>query len=209
MQQKKNLRVLRPGGVDAPAAVDSVPWTAACYLVVDRVNACPFHRSTKRKPTDRDAELLFAWVMQAKSTPSLCRKTMRASAWVGQQNRVDSAKLACERAHERASAWALRPTAWCAFDAFFPFRDGVDQLATTASPPSSSGRFGARRRVIQACDEHGIAMVFPRIATSATRRFVGPSGRRAAELSPAARFERRVLRRSFSAFGAAEGGVFA
>ena len=48
-----------------------------------------------------------------------------------------------------------------ASDAFFPFRDGVDQLAgygvTAIIQPGGSVR---DEEVIQACDEHGIAMVF-------------------------------------------------
>ena len=62
----------------------------------------------------------------------------------------------------RASAWAWNPRAWCAAsDAFFPFRDNVDTLAewgiTAIIQPGGSVR---DEESIQACNEHGIAMVF-------------------------------------------------
>ena len=48
----------------------------------------------------------------------------------GQPNRVDSAKLACERAHEACERMGVPAEGLvCASDAFFPFRDNVDTLA--------------------------------------------------------------------------------
>ena len=169
LQQKKNLRVLRTGGVDAPAAIEfrSVDggMLAQC---VDRVNEKPedFTVPTKRKPTDDEMhELLFAWKVckGVKSNAILVSKDHAGIGMgPGQPNRVDSAKLACERAHEACERMGVAPEGLvAASDAFFPFRDGADQLAgygvTAIIQPGGSVR---DEEVIQACDEHGIAMVF-------------------------------------------------
>jgi phosphoribosylaminoimidazolecarboxamide formyltransferase/IMP cyclohydrolase len=70
-------------------------------------------------------------------------------------SRVGSARIAVEKAE--------RPLKGCvmASDAFFPFRDGIDAAAshgiTAVIQPGGSIR---DEEVIEACDEHGIAMVF-------------------------------------------------
>jgi phosphoribosylaminoimidazolecarboxamide formyltransferase/IMP cyclohydrolase len=73
----------------------------------------------------------------------------------GQQNRLDSARLAAERAGDRAVGGV------CASDAFFPFRDGLDAAAdagvNAVIQPGGSVR---DPEVIDAADERGIAMVF-------------------------------------------------
>ena len=110
-------------------------------------------------------ELMFAWKVckGVKSNAILVSKN-RAGIGMGpgQPNRVDSAKLACERAHEACERMGMSADGlMAASDAFFPFRDGVDQLAgygvTAIIQPGGSVR---DEEVIQACDEHGIAMVF-------------------------------------------------
>ena len=65
LQQKKNLRVLETGGVDAPAAIEfrSVDGGMLCQQV-DRVDEDPseFTVPTKKKPTEDELhEMLFAW----------------------------------------------------------------------------------------------------------------------------------------------------
>jgi len=73
----------------------------------------------------------------------------------GQQNRVDSARIASERANGRASGGV------CASDAFFPFRDGVDTAAAAgAAAIAQPGGSMRDDEVIAAADEAGIAMVF-------------------------------------------------
>jgi phosphoribosylaminoimidazolecarboxamide formyltransferase/IMP cyclohydrolase len=73
----------------------------------------------------------------------------------GQQNRLDSARIAAERSDGRAQGGV------CASDAFFPFRDGLDAAAAAGIraviQPGGSMRDA---EVIAAADEHGIAMVF-------------------------------------------------
>ena len=73
----------------------------------------------------------------------------------GQQNRLDSARIAAFRADGRAVGGV------CASDAFFPFRDGLDEAVgagvRAVIQPGGSVRDA---EVIDAADEHGIAMVF-------------------------------------------------
>ena len=145
LQQKKNLRVLRTGGIDAPAAVE-VRSVDGGVLVqdVDHVSEDPatFTVPTDRKPTDAEMhELMFAW--------RVCKG-------------VKSALIACKRAHEACERMGVEPKGLvCASDAFFPFRDNVDTLAewgiTAIIQPGGSVR---DEESIQACNEHGIAMVF-------------------------------------------------
>ena len=169
LSEKKNVRVLRTGGVDAPVAIEfrSVDggMLAQC---VDRVTEGPddFTVPTKRKPTDEEMhELLFAWRVckGVKSNAILVSKNHAGIGMgPGQPNRVDSAELACKRAHEACERMGVEATGLvAASDAFFPFRDNVDTLAsygvTAIIQPGGSIR---DEESIQACDEHGIAMVF-------------------------------------------------
>ena len=169
LQQKKNVRVLRTGGVDAPAALEfrSVDGGMLAQQV-DRVSETPedFTVPTKRKPTPEEMhELLFAWKVckGVKSNAILVSKDHAGIGMgPGQPNRVDSARLACERAHEACERMGVEATGLvAASDAFFPFRDNIDTLAsygvTAIIQPGGSVR---DEESIQACDEHGIAMVF-------------------------------------------------
>jgi phosphoribosylaminoimidazolecarboxamide formyltransferase/IMP cyclohydrolase len=70
-------------------------------------------------------------------------------------SRVDSVKLSVEKARPTARGAVL------ASDAFFPFRDGIDEAAragiTAIIQPGGSVRDA---EVIEAANEHGIAMIF-------------------------------------------------
>ena len=74
---------------------------------------------------------------------------------MGQTNRVDSVRIAAERAGPRARGAVL------ASDAFFPFPDGVEAAAEAGiaciAQPGGSVR---DEEVVAAADKHGIAMVF-------------------------------------------------
>ena len=114
---------------------------------------------TKRAPTEEEIDaMLFAWKL-AKHVTSNCVVYVKGERAVGigagQMSRVDSAKIATMKANE--------PTQGCvmASDAFFPFRDGVDEAAkagvTAIIQPGGSIR---DQEVIDAANEHNIAMVF-------------------------------------------------
>jgi phosphoribosylaminoimidazolecarboxamide formyltransferase/IMP cyclohydrolase len=70
-------------------------------------------------------------------------------------SRVDSTHMAVRKAGDRVAGSAL------ASDAFFPFRDNVDEAAragvTAVVQPGGSVRDADS---VAACDEHGLAMVF-------------------------------------------------
>jgi phosphoribosylaminoimidazolecarboxamide formyltransferase / IMP cyclohydrolase len=117
---------------------------------------------SKRAPSAGEAQdLAFAWaaVFGVKSNAIvLASAGATLGIGAGQMSRVDSSKLAVQKAHE--AGLALSGCA-LASDAFFPFRDGVDAAAAAGVrsiiQPGGSVR---DEEVIQAADEHGIAMIF-------------------------------------------------
>lgn len=117
---------------------------------------------TTRKPTDEEIEaMLFAWkvVKHVKSNAIVyARRDRTIGIGAGQMSRVDSARLAVQKAKE---AGLEIKGAVVASDGFFPFADGlleaVQAGATAVIQPGGSIRDG---EVIQAADEHKIAMVF-------------------------------------------------
>jgi phosphoribosylaminoimidazolecarboxamide formyltransferase/IMP cyclohydrolase len=114
---------------------------------------------TRRPPTDREmAAMRFAWRVckHVKSNAIVfAREDKLLAVGGGQTSRVDSVKIASSRGGD-----ALKESA-VASDAFFPFRDGLDQAAragaTAAVQPGGSVRDA---EVIGAADEHEMAMVF-------------------------------------------------
>ena len=169
MAKRPNLRVLATGGVGKTPELEMRSIDGGVLVQhVDRVEEDPatFAVPTKRKPTDDEmAELLFAWKV-CKGVKSNAILISRGKAGIGmgpgQPNRVDSALLACERAEDYCEREGVEKGSFaCASDAFFPFRDNVDVLAehgvTCIIQPGGSKRDDES---IEACDEHGIAMVF-------------------------------------------------
>jgi len=162
---KKNLRVLegvvrsQPGALDikrvrggvlvqerAPAVLDDKGWRAV---------------STRQPSSTESRDLLFAWraVASVKSNAIvLVRDGATIGIGAGQMSRVDAAFLA---AHKAQSVGHVTAGSVLGSDAFFPFRDGVEQAAkagvTAIVQPGGSVR---DEEVIAAANEHGIAMVF-------------------------------------------------
>src|SRR6185295_1326034 len=114
---------------------------------------------TRRQPTPEERRALeLAWkvVRYVKSNAIVVANgDQTVGVGAGQMSRVDSCRLAVEKAQ--------LPVAGCvsASDAFFPFRDGLDVLAkagvTAVIQPGGSKRDD---EVIAAADEAGMAMVF-------------------------------------------------
>ena len=126
-------------------------------VATDRTRVVGRHRRRSR-PTQQWDDLQFAWTVCAavSSNAIVFAKDRQAfGIGAGQQNRVDSARIAADRAGDRAVGGV------CASDAFFPFRDGLDVAAaagiTAVIQPGGSIRDA---EVIEAADEHGMAMVF-------------------------------------------------
>ncbi len=117
---------------------------------------------TKLKPSNEELnDLLFAWKVAkyVKSNAIVFAKNFQTiGVGAGQMSRVISTEIAAMKAKEfnlEANGAAM------ASDAFFPFRDGIDQAASvgikTIIQPGGSMRDD---EVIEAANEHGMAMVF-------------------------------------------------
>ena len=117
--------------------------------------------SARRPEPQEWDDLRFAWaaVFGVKSNAILlARDGATLGIGAGQMSRVDASRLAVEKAREQELS--LEGAA-LASDAFFPFRDGVDAAAEAGVrcivQPGGSVR---DEEVVEAADEHGIAMVF-------------------------------------------------
>jgi phosphoribosylaminoimidazolecarboxamide formyltransferase/IMP cyclohydrolase len=158
---KKNLRVVS-ANAPSPLVYDVRPVDGGLLVQQpDTVSGrtADWRVVTATQPTDAQwADLEFAWQVCAAVSSNAIVYAKDCQAFgigAGQQNRLDSARIAAERAAGRAAGGA------CASDAFFPFRDGLDAAAaagiTAVIQPGGSVRDD---EVIAAADEHGIAMVF-------------------------------------------------
>ncbi|MBM7854258.1 phosphoribosylaminoimidazolecarboxamide formyltransferase/IMP cyclohydrolase [Desulfohalotomaculum tongense] len=114
---------------------------------------------TEKQPTGQELEeLIFAMtiVKHVKSNAIVVtRDKQLIGVGAGQMNRVGSANIALNQAGEKARGAVL------ASDAFFPFRDTVD-AAAKAGIKSIIQPGGSKRdsESIEACNEHGLSMVF-------------------------------------------------
>jgi phosphoribosylaminoimidazolecarboxamide formyltransferase/IMP cyclohydrolase len=163
---KKNVRLLRTGPIEpAGAGARSLDFRRVDggLLVQTRdVEADDFAHAkvvTKRAPTEAEmADLRFAWRVckHVKSNAIVLAKGgMIVGVGAGQMSRVDSVHIAARKAGERVRGAVL------ASDAFFPFRDNVDEAARAGvSAIVQPGGSMRDQDSIQACDEHGLAMVF-------------------------------------------------
>jgi phosphoribosylaminoimidazolecarboxamide formyltransferase/IMP cyclohydrolase len=114
---------------------------------------------TRRPPTAKEqADLDFAWRV-AKHVKSnaivLASEGKTVGVGAGQMSRVDSVKISIQKSYPKAEGAVL------ASDAFFPFRDGIDEAGkagvTAVIQPGGSVRDA---EVIEAADAYGIAMIF-------------------------------------------------
>ncbi|HEX5577441.1 MAG TPA: bifunctional phosphoribosylaminoimidazolecarboxamide formyltransferase/IMP cyclohydrolase [Gemmatimonadaceae bacterium] len=163
--RKKNLRLLEGRASWKETALD-YKRVRGGFLVQERARPVSIDSGwtvvTKRQPTDEErADLVFAWraVGSVKSNAILlARNGATIGIGAGQMSRVDAAFLAV---HKASLAGHDTKGAALGSDAFFPFRDGVDQAAEAGIraivQPGGSVR---DEDVILAADEHDIAMVF-------------------------------------------------
>ncbi len=166
LSKKKNIRLLRTNSPISPSERHreyKMKKVQGGLLVQtdEDVNIDPKNLEvvTSRKPTeDEISALLFAWKLAKHVTSNavVYVKGERAiGIGAGQMSRVDSAKIASMKANEPTEGSVM------ASDAFFPFRDGVDEAAkagvTAIIQPGGSIR---DQEVIDAANEHNMAMVF-------------------------------------------------
>ncbi|QKI88580.1 bifunctional phosphoribosylaminoimidazolecarboxamide formyltransferase/IMP cyclohydrolase [Thiomicrorhabdus xiamenensis] len=163
---KQNVRLLECGEFTGQQAAYDYKRVTGGLLVQDRDLGAVAQEDlkvvTKRTPTDKEMQdLMFAWKVAkfVKSNAIVYVKDgMTIGVGAGQMSRVYSAKIAGIKA---ADEGLEVPGSVMASDAFFPFRDGIDAAAaagiTAVIHPGGSMR---DQEVIDAADEHGIAMVF-------------------------------------------------
>ncbi|GGV10180.1 bifunctional purine biosynthesis protein PurH [Kitasatospora herbaricolor] len=162
LARKKNIRVLR--APEAPAGRQEVRPVSGGVLLqeTDRIHAEGDDPSTwtlaagDALSAEELAELAFAWraCRAVKSNAILLAKDgASVGVGMGQVNRVDSARLAVERAGERAKG------SYAASDAFFPFADGLQILIgggiKAVVQPGGSIR---DEEVVAAATEAGVTM---------------------------------------------------
>jgi phosphoribosylaminoimidazolecarboxamide formyltransferase / IMP cyclohydrolase len=159
---KKNLRMLRTG---QPQSRESFEYKQISGgMLVQEHDEHKLTREalkfvTTRTPSEKEIEdLLFAWTV-CKHTKSnaivYARDKQTVGVGAGQMSRVDSVKIGAARAQLAVAGAVL------ASDAFFPFRDGLDEAAkhgiTAVIEPGGSVR---DEEVIAAANEHNLAMIF-------------------------------------------------
>jgi phosphoribosylaminoimidazolecarboxamide formyltransferase/IMP cyclohydrolase len=167
LSAKKNLRVLKMGAPIADRGSRAPDFEIRRISGGALVQDCDaelldeekFAIVSDRKPDQSELRALrFAWAIckHVKSNAIVyAAENQLIGVGAGQMSRVDSVKIGAMKAQ--------LPLAGCvlASDAFFPFRDGVDEAAkhgvTAVIQPGGSVR---DKEVIEAANEHNLAMVF-------------------------------------------------
>jgi phosphoribosylaminoimidazolecarboxamide formyltransferase len=168
LREETNLRVLAVGELDGETERFTEKPLVGGRLVQERDQWAPERDDlevvTERAPTDDEIEtMLFAWrvLKHVKSNGILfADDTETVGLGVGQVSRVDAVEIAAKKA-ERDADGKDADGAVMASDAFFPFPDAVE-LAAEAGVEAIVQPGGSKRddQVIEAADEHGMAMVF-------------------------------------------------
>ena len=162
--RKKNLRVLEGRATWSPSALD-MKRVRGGFLVQDRApstyNEGGWRIATSRAPTNEEWDALrFVWhaVASVKSNAIvLARDGATIGIGAGQMSRVDASFLAVHKA--RQAGHDVRASV-LGSDAFFPFRDGVDQAAEAGvSAIIQPGGSVRDTEVVDAANEHGMAMI--------------------------------------------------
>ena len=163
---KQNVRLLVCGKWSAPGPALDYKRVNGGLLVQDRdlgmVSAADLKVVSKVQPTEQQMrDLLFAWKV-AKFVKSnavvYVANGQTVGVGAGQMSRINSARIAAIKAEH---AGLPVQGSVMASDAFFPFRDGIDNageagIAAVIQPGGSI----RDEEVIAAADEHGMAMVF-------------------------------------------------
>jgi phosphoribosylaminoimidazolecarboxamide formyltransferase/IMP cyclohydrolase len=164
LSARKNLRLLQvePRASGESWAQFEIRKVSGGILLQDADNALvgtELRVVTSRKPTEKEyQDLYFAWrvTKHVKSNAIVLAEGGRTvGVGAGQMSRVDSVRLSIEKSRPSAKGSVLGS------DAYFPFRDSVDEAAkagvTAIIQPGGSVRDD---EVIQAADAYGMSMVF-------------------------------------------------
>jgi len=166
LKSKKNLRILKINGNEWNKKGLGYRRIEAGFLVQEwdniGMNIEGWNIVSKKRPSpSEEADLKFAWKIckYVKSNAIVYAKNlMTIGIGAGQMSRIDSARIAIEKAREAG----FNPEgAVMASDAFFPFRDSVDTAAKNGIKAIiQPGGSVKDEDSIKAADEHGIAMIF-------------------------------------------------
>jgi len=163
LSNKKNIRVLEIVNIAPKKPMVEYRYIDGGLLVqeydVSMIAEDELNTVTNMKPSKTElADMHFAWkvLKYVKSNAIITVKNQTTlGIGAGQVSRVDSVEIALNKSGNKLENSVL------ASDAFFPFRDSIDLIAETGVTaiiqPGGSIR---DKEVIEACDEHGIAMVF-------------------------------------------------
>jgi phosphoribosylaminoimidazolecarboxamide formyltransferase/IMP cyclohydrolase len=167
LRSKKNLRILRMAGrIESNSSPTEYKQVSGGWLAQDkdvhRLTVVDLKFVTERWPNESEVRsMLLAWNVckHVKSNAIvIANETQTLGVGAGQMNRVDSVRIAAMRAERFGHP--LQGSA-LASDAFFPFRDNVDEAAklgvTAIIQPGGSIKDDES---IAAANEHGIAMAF-------------------------------------------------
>jgi len=165
LQKKKNLRIMQTNGPMVREDPPPIKFTSITGGMLAQTSYFPpleiekLKVVTEKEPSRDQLETMHFGhkvLRHVKSNSVILVKPNRTvGIGTGQMSRVDSSMLACYKAKDEASGSVL------VSDAFFPFRDGVDEVAkhgvAAILQPGGSIR---DQEVIDAANEHGIPMVF-------------------------------------------------
>jgi len=164
LKKKKDLRLLdigpnvtgTPEGMDMKRLVGGLIYQDRDLGRIGDVRKLTV--ATKRKPTDDEYEALaFAWKVckHVKSNAIIFTTNDRTiGIGAGQMSRLDSVRIAVMKAQFPLAGTVI------ASDAFFPFRDGLDEAAKAgATAVIQPGGSLKDEEVIKAANEHGMAML--------------------------------------------------
>ena len=160
---KANVRLMRVGDLEDAGGRRQFRQVDGGMLIQDaddqRDPQDQWQVVTATAPDDRAMQdLEFGWevVRHVKSNAIvLCKDTSLLGAGAGQMSRVDSVEISIRKAGDRVTGSVL------ASDAFFPFPDSIDRAAEVGvSAIIQPGGSKRDDEVIEACNQHGIAMIF-------------------------------------------------
>ncbi|MEF8873546.1 MAG: bifunctional phosphoribosylaminoimidazolecarboxamide formyltransferase/IMP cyclohydrolase [Candidatus Thermoplasmatota archaeon] len=163
LKNSKNIRIMELPEWNPEREGFEFAKIAEGLLVQDRnknkVKKEDMEVKSEREPTDEELDAMeFAWkvIKHVKSNSIIfTREDHTVGIGAGQMSRVDAVKIAKMKSRSDTQGCTM------ASDAFFPFRDGIDEAAEagieSVIQPGGSIRDD---EVIEAVDEHGMSMVF-------------------------------------------------
>ena len=163
LKQRKNMRVMKVGDIKKAPSSPKIEFRSVVGGVIAQDKNAALVKEmkvvTKRAPTKEEMDALLFAMKVCKHTKSnaviYAKPGYTVAIGAGQMKRADSSRLGAMKAVESLKGASV------ASDAFFPFKDAVEVIAQTgATAIAQPGGSIRDQEVIEACDGHGIAMVF-------------------------------------------------